>query len=84
MATWEYEQVEGWERILHTNNLGPSSLAICMVPKLLETVRKQIAVPRLVIVASDVHYWTTMEMDVIAPRASSRSCQTKTIAQKKL
>lgn len=38
-----------------------------MVPKLLETVRKQIAVPRLVIVASDVHYWTTMEMDVIAP-----------------
>ncbi|PBK85218.1 hypothetical protein ARMGADRAFT_1087674 [Armillaria gallica] len=28
MLTWEYEQVEGWERILHANNLGPGLLAI--------------------------------------------------------
>ncbi|KAK0463437.1 hypothetical protein IW261DRAFT_1672487 [Armillaria novae-zelandiae] len=66
MATWEYEQVEGWERTLHTNNLGPGLLAIRMIPKLLETARKYSVIPRLVIVASDVHYWTTIEKDVIA------------------
>ncbi|KAK0443292.1 hypothetical protein EV421DRAFT_543423 [Armillaria borealis] len=82
MATWEYEQVEGWERTyvassingrgltgflsLHTNNLGPGLLAIRMIPKLLETARKHSVVPRLVIVASDVHYRTTIEKDVIA------------------
>ncbi|KAK0440897.1 uncharacterized protein EV420DRAFT_1279069 [Desarmillaria tabescens] len=66
MATWEYEQVEGWERTLHTNNLGPGLLAIRMIPKMLETARKHSVVPRLVIVASDVHYWTTIEKDVIA------------------
>ncbi|KAK0458363.1 uncharacterized protein EV420DRAFT_1270603 [Desarmillaria tabescens] len=66
MATWEYEQVEGWEKTLHTNNLGPGLLAIRMIPKMLETARKHSVVPRLVIVASDVHYWTTIEKDVIA------------------
>ncbi|KAG7439188.1 NAD(P)-binding protein [Guyanagaster necrorhizus] len=66
MATWEYGQVEGWERTLHTNNLGPGLLAIRMIPKMLETARKHSVIPRLVIVASDVHYWTKIEKDVIA------------------
>ncbi|SJL12667.1 related to enoyl-CoA hydratase/isomerase [Armillaria ostoyae] len=66
MATWEYEQVDGWEKTLHTNNLGPGLLAIRMIPKLLETARKHSVIPRLVIVASDVHYWATIEKDVIA------------------
>ncbi|PBK94494.1 short-chain dehydrogenase [Armillaria gallica] len=66
VATWEYEQVEGWEKTLHTNNLGPGLLAIRMIPKMLETARKHSVNPRLVVVASDVHYWTTIEKDVIA------------------
>ncbi|KAK0199470.1 hypothetical protein DFS33DRAFT_1268460, partial [Desarmillaria ectypa] len=71
MATWEYEQVEGWERtyeesLLHTNNLGPGLLAIRMIPKMPDTARKHSVIPRLVIVASDVHYWTSIEKDVIA------------------
>ncbi|KAK0227260.1 hypothetical protein EDD85DRAFT_146630 [Armillaria nabsnona] len=65
MATWEYEQVERWERTLHTNNLGPGLLTICIVPKLLERAPKHSAIPRLVIVASYVHYGTTVEKDVI-------------------
>ncbi|KAK0186902.1 hypothetical protein F5146DRAFT_147778 [Armillaria mellea] len=68
MATWEYEQVEGWERTLHTNNLGPGLLAIRMIPKLLETARKYSVIPRLVIVASDVHYWTTCTKEVMDHR----------------
>ncbi|PBK67947.1 short-chain dehydrogenase [Armillaria solidipes] len=66
MMTWKYEQVDGWERTLHTNNLGPELLAIRMIPKMLETARKHSVTPRLVVVASDVHYWTAIEKDVIA------------------
>ncbi|KAK0443696.1 uncharacterized protein EV420DRAFT_1340640, partial [Desarmillaria tabescens] len=66
IAIWDYEQVEGWEKTILTNNLGPGLLAIRMIPKMLETSRKHSVNPRLVIVASDVHYWTTIEKDVIA------------------
>ncbi|PBK67916.1 NAD(P)-binding protein [Armillaria solidipes] len=65
IATWDYEQVEGWEKTIHTNNLGPGLLAIRMIPKMLETARKHSVNPRLVVVASDVHYWTTIEKNVI-------------------
>ncbi len=51
---------------MHTNNLGPGLLAIRMIPKMLETARKHSVNPRLVVVASDVHYWTKIEKDVIA------------------
>ncbi|KAK0443693.1 uncharacterized protein EV420DRAFT_1649158 [Desarmillaria tabescens] len=66
IGTCYYEQVEGWEKTIHTNNLGPGLLAIRMIPKMLETARKYSVNPRLVIVASDVHYWTKIEKDVIA------------------
>ncbi|KAK0443704.1 uncharacterized protein EV420DRAFT_1023754 [Desarmillaria tabescens] len=66
MGTWVYEQAEGWEKTIHTNNLGPGLLAIRMIPKMLETARKHSVNPRLVIVASEVHYSTTIEKDVIA------------------
>ncbi|KAK0215242.1 hypothetical protein EDD85DRAFT_498166 [Armillaria nabsnona] len=66
MITYDYEQVEGWEKTLHTNNLGPGLLAIRMIPKMLETARKHSVTPRLVVVASDTHYWTKIEKDVIA------------------
>ncbi|PBK94509.1 NAD(P)-binding protein [Armillaria gallica] len=66
MITWKYEQVEGWEKTLHTNNLGPGLLAIRMIPKMLETARRYSVNPRLVVVASDVHYWTKIEKHVIA------------------
>ncbi|KAK0214412.1 hypothetical protein IW262DRAFT_1405937 [Armillaria fumosa] len=66
IATWNYEEVEGWEKTIHTNNLGPGLLAIRMIPKMLETARKHSVYPRLVVVASDVHYWATIEKDVIA------------------
>ncbi|KAK0214683.1 hypothetical protein EDD85DRAFT_917266 [Armillaria nabsnona] len=65
MMTSVYEQVEGWEKTMHMNNLGPGLLAIRMIPKMLETARKHLVTPRLVVVASDVHYWTKIEKDVI-------------------
>ncbi|KAG7441665.1 short-chain dehydrogenase [Guyanagaster necrorhizus] len=66
VVMWEYEQVEGWEKTMHTNNLGPGLLAIRLIPKMLETARKHSVNPRLVVVASDTHYWTSIEKDVIA------------------
>ncbi len=96
-----YEQVECWEKTyvacsfsetkahhhlsMHTNNLGPGLLAIRMIPKLLETARKHSVNPRLVVVASDVHYWTKIEKDVIASptilaKLSDKECCTKEYA----
>ncbi|PBK84539.1 hypothetical protein ARMGADRAFT_1037033 [Armillaria gallica] len=46
---------------LHTHNLGPGSLAICLVPKMHDTARRS----RIIIVASDVHYWTTSEKELV-------------------
>ncbi|KAK0443698.1 uncharacterized protein EV420DRAFT_1576192 [Desarmillaria tabescens] len=37
-----------------------------MTPKMLDTARKYSVNPRLVIVASDAHYWTTIEQNVVA------------------
>ncbi|KAG7440371.1 NAD(P)-binding protein [Guyanagaster necrorhizus] len=66
MMTYEYEQVEGWEKTLHTNNLGPGLLAIRMVPKMVETARKYLVNPRVAVVSSDTHYWTEIEKEIIA------------------
>ncbi len=37
-----------------------------MIPKMLETASKHSVIPKLAIIASDVHYWTTIEKNVIA------------------
>lgn len=42
----------GWEQTIATNHLGTAHLAFRMLPFLLKAEK-----PRLVIVASDVHYW---------------------------
>ncbi|EJT99563.1 cytochrome P450 [Dacryopinax primogenitus] len=44
----------GWERTIGTNHLGTAHLTFRMLPYLLRADK-----PRLVIVASDTHYWVT-------------------------
>jgi len=44
----------GWEQIVATNHLGTAHLAFRMLPYLLKAEK-----PRLVVVASEVHYWTS-------------------------
>ncbi|KZT54813.1 NAD(P)-binding protein [Calocera cornea HHB12733] len=44
----------GWEQIVGTNHIGTAHLALRMLPFLLKAPK-----PRLVIVASEVHYWTS-------------------------
>ncbi|KAK0227367.1 hypothetical protein EDD85DRAFT_974912 [Armillaria nabsnona] len=61
----KYDVVEGWETCLHTNNIGPGLLAIRLVPKMIDTARRFEVYPRIVVVASDVHYWTTFEKELV-------------------
>ncbi|KAK0474988.1 hypothetical protein EDD18DRAFT_1313358 [Armillaria luteobubalina] len=49
-----YKQLRSW------------MFAIRMIPKLFQTSRKRSVIPRLMIVASDVYYWTTIDNGVIA------------------
>lgn len=61
-----YDVVEDWETCLHTNNFGPGLLVIRLVPKMIETARRfGIPDPRIVVAASDVHYWTTFEDELV-------------------
>ncbi|KAK0234365.1 hypothetical protein EDD85DRAFT_792421 [Armillaria nabsnona] len=66
IMTRDYEQVEGWKKIIHTNNLGPGLPAIHMIPKMLKTAHKHSVNPRLIVVASEIHYSTKIKKDVIA------------------
>ncbi|KZO94474.1 short-chain dehydrogenase [Calocera viscosa TUFC12733] len=53
LFSWK-RAVTGWEQTIATNHLGTAHLALRMLPFLLKAEK-----PRLVIVASDVHYFVT-------------------------
>ena len=57
IMTNHFRLVEGFESVITTNVIGTFLLAILMLPKLRETARRFKTVPRLSIVASDVHFW---------------------------
>ncbi|PBK65074.1 NAD(P)-binding protein, partial [Armillaria solidipes] len=58
-----YGVVEDWETFLHTNNFGPGLLAIHLFLKMIEAAR--MIHLRIVVAASDVHYWTTFEDELV-------------------
>ncbi len=51
---------------LQVNDLSPSLLAILLLPHLKETAKQYRTVPRLVLVSSDVHYWTKIEGEALS------------------
>ena len=46
------------------NNLCTSLLAFRLLPIMLRTSDKHHAIPRIVVVASEVHYWSNLDKDV--------------------
>lgn len=68
---------------LQVNDLSPSLLAFLLLPRILETAKQYNTTPRIVVVASEVHYWTKLEDKVLAsPNAfevlgSKEYCTTK-------
>ncbi|KAF9522417.1 short-chain dehydrogenase [Crepidotus variabilis] len=56
---------DGWEPTLQTNNLATSLLGLLLVPRMLETAEKFRTLPRLVVVASGLHYLGKLEDRVV-------------------
>ncbi|KZO94473.1 NAD(P)-binding protein, partial [Calocera viscosa TUFC12733] len=55
ISNWEFKlAASGYEQTIATNHLGTAHLALRMLPFLLKADK-----PRLVIVASEVHYWVS-------------------------
>lgn len=52
-------------RSLQVNNLSTSLLALLLLPRMIATAKTHNITPRLVVVASEVHYWTTIGPEVI-------------------
>ncbi|THV00238.1 short-chain dehydrogenase [Dendrothele bispora CBS 962.96] len=60
---------DGWEDTFQVNNLAPTLLAFLLLPKMLQTAKKHGTYPRLVVVSSHTHYWSTLEKEVVdAPK----------------
>lgn len=50
---------------LQVNDLSSALVALRLIPRMSETGEKYSVRPRIVIVASDVHYWTTVKKEVL-------------------
>ncbi|KAJ6619526.1 short-chain dehydrogenase [Mycena sp. CBHHK59/15] len=62
----QYERSkDGWETCLQVNCLSPSLLALLLFPSMVGTAQQHSTVPRIVVVASEVHYFTSIEKRVV-------------------
>lgn len=75
---------------LQVNNLSSSLLAILLLPRLLETAAREHTAPRIVMVTSEMHYWTELEDQVFnSPNAfdllgSKEYCTPKSVRARKV
>ncbi|TFK54202.1 NAD(P)-binding protein [Heliocybe sulcata] len=64
IAVRKYEDMEGWESTLHINHLSTALCSLLLLPRLLKTASDFSVQTRLVVVSSEVHYWTAIKEDV--------------------
>ncbi|KAK2467571.1 hypothetical protein APHAL10511_000426 [Amanita phalloides] len=65
IAVVEYNSTgDGWESSLQVNHLSTALLALLLLPRMIETARRHSVTPRLAIISSDMHYWTTFDQQV--------------------
>ncbi|TFY70512.1 hypothetical protein EVG20_g2488 [Dentipellis fragilis] len=70
ISTRQYAVTEdGWESTLQINDLSCALLSMLLLPRMLESAKTSISRPRMVIVASEVHFWATVNDE---ERASPR------------
>ncbi|KAJ7466926.1 hypothetical protein FB451DRAFT_1483841 [Mycena latifolia] len=55
---------DGWETAIQVNCLSTPLVALLLMPHMMRTARTYNTVPRLVVVASEVHYFTTIPKSV--------------------
>ncbi|PFH48615.1 hypothetical protein AMATHDRAFT_5644 [Amanita thiersii Skay4041] len=66
VSTAEREETnDGWEHVLQVNYLSSSLLALRLLPRMAQTAPEHSTTPRLVLVSSGVHYWTSLEDKVV-------------------
>ncbi|KAF9485551.1 NAD(P)-binding protein [Pholiota conissans] len=66
VATSKFELTEdGWETSLQVNDISPSLLALRLLPLMVETAKTHRTTPRIVVVSSETHYWTSFAKEVI-------------------
>ncbi|KII92883.1 hypothetical protein PLICRDRAFT_134861 [Plicaturopsis crispa FD-325 SS-3] len=55
---------DGWESTLQVNYLSTAMLSLLLLPAMERTAKAHSTAPRLVIVSSSMHYWTSITDDV--------------------
>ncbi|KAJ7673613.1 short-chain dehydrogenase [Mycena rosella] len=76
---FKYESTkDGWESALQVNCLATPLLAILLIPIMTRTARDHATLPRIVIVASTMHYFLKLEKSVY-----ENSAMLKTVGSKK-
>ncbi|KAA1473873.1 hypothetical protein DENSPDRAFT_780602, partial [Dentipellis sp. KUC8613] len=70
MSSMKYEPTgDGWESTLQVNDLSCTLLSLLLLPRLLESAKTSATRPRMVIVASEVHFWITVnDVERASPR----------------
>ncbi|KAF7345408.1 WW domain-containing oxidoreductase [Mycena venus] len=74
---------DGWEISLQVNDLSTPFVALLLLPAMIRTAEQYSTFPRLVIVASEVHYWVKIEKqvyenpDILKTLGSSEYCTNK-------
>ncbi|KAF8208783.1 hypothetical protein K438DRAFT_1904381 [Mycena galopus ATCC 62051] len=80
------ETKDGWETCLQVNCLAMPLLSLLLLPHMVRTGLENSTEPRIVVVASDVHYWATIEKSVLespnilATLGSKEYCTPKAMA----
>ncbi|KAF5375093.1 hypothetical protein D9758_000208 [Tetrapyrgos nigripes] len=67
----------GWEQELQVNHLGPTLLSFLLLPKMITTAKTHNTHPRLVSVSSNVHYWASIEKELIDAPNPLEICSSK-------
>ncbi|KAJ7663866.1 hypothetical protein DFH06DRAFT_1295874 [Mycena polygramma] len=55
---------DGWESSLQVNDLSTSLLALLLLPTMIQTAQQHSTTPRIVVVASGMHYWVKIEKEI--------------------
>ncbi|KAK7044161.1 hypothetical protein VNI00_007881 [Paramarasmius palmivorus] len=64
MGSEEYEVTEdGWASIFQVNDIAPSLHALLLLPHMLRTAAEHGTTPRIVMVSSEMHYWSNLIRD---------------------
>ncbi|KAJ2930295.1 hypothetical protein H1R20_g6819, partial [Candolleomyces eurysporus] len=78
VATEQHKETsDGWEESLQVNDLSTSLLCLLLAPRMVETGEKFKTKPRLVVVCSEVHYWTTLKDEVFESKSAFRTISSK-------